>query len=125
MSTRMDVIRASRDIRTIVDRDGRNQDNWIRAARRRLHELDRMNPTLKEKDKDRWTYGLTRRIWYGIVHRVDAWQMDAIRTAKALRLLRKYQNMRKTDSNEDIEARIARLEAFLSYAMENDWGNDV
>ena len=117
-----DKARAAKEIKLITPANG-GKEARIRATYRRLHELDRLDRELPREMRDRWFLGLVKRIWYGESARIDAWQMDCIRRANAIREIKTYKRLKGVaDEFGEIDRQIAEMEAVLSFISANrDW----
>lgn len=94
-SKMQDVAEASGLIKGIIPREDMNKGEWLNATYQHLRAMDRQNPRLSDKERARWSYNRTYTIWHRTCRMIHAWEMDALRYAKAIRERREQDAARK------------------------------
>lgn len=91
-----DVAVAQEMVRQIVPRDHRSVKEWITATARSLG----------------WSYNRTKNIWYGEARRIDGFEKDALRRAKARKRQHTIEEIRR--EQKELRNRLSELDATLA-----------
>lgn len=93
-----DVATAQEMVREIVPRDHRSIGEWIRDTAKALG----------------WSYNRTKNVWYGEARRIDGFEKDALRAAKAKSRLTKIDIEEIRREQWEIRQRLSDLDATLA-----------